>query len=49
VWGIEYGEEREYLHVYIGHIRSKIEKDPKDPKYIITIPRVGHRFDSAKY
>jgi two-component system KDP operon response regulator KdpE len=44
VWGPEFKEEREYLHVYIGHLRNKLESDPKKPKYIISVPRVGYRF-----
>lgn len=44
VWGPEYGTERQYLHVYIGYLRAKIELDPKHPEYIITVPGVGYRF-----
>ena len=44
IWGPEFKEEREYLHVYIGHLRNKLESDPKNPKYIISVPRVGYRF-----
>lgn len=44
VWGPEFKEEREYLHVYIGHLRNKLEFEPKNPKYIISVPRVGYRF-----
>lgn len=44
IWGPEFGEEREYLHVYIGHLRNKLESDPKNPRYIISVPRVGYRF-----
>ena len=46
IWGAEYGTEREYLHVYIGSLRSKIETDPKHPKYITNIPGVGYSFRS---
>jgi len=44
IWGPEFGEEREYLHVYIGHLRNKLESDPKNPEHIVSIPRVGYRF-----
>ncbi len=44
VWGPEYAEEREYLRVFIGRIRKKIEEDPYQPKHIITIPGVGYKF-----
>jgi two-component system, OmpR family, KDP operon response regulator KdpE len=44
VWGAEYGEEREYLRVYISQLRRKIEKDPLRPVHILTEPGVGYRF-----
>ena len=44
VWGPEYGEETEYLRVYIGHLRQKIEKDPRNPEYILTERGIGYRF-----
>ena len=43
IWGGEYGDEREYLRVYISQIRQKIELDPLRPKYIVTEPGVGYR------
>jgi len=43
VWGPEYEIEREYLHVYIGRLRAKIEPDPKQPQYIISIPGMGYK------
>ncbi len=42
IWGPEYGEEIEYLRVYIGRLRNKIEADPQNPKHIITEPGVGY-------
>ena len=45
VWGPEYGEEAEYLRVYIGRLRQKIESDPLHPKYLYTERGVGYRFD----
>ena len=44
VWGPEYRQEREYLHVFVGHLRAKLEPDPAKPRYIITVPGVGYRF-----
>ena len=43
VWGPDYGEEIEYLHVFINQLRKKIEKDPSHPKYLLTEPWVGYR------
>ena len=45
VWGPDYGEETEYLRVFINQLRKKIEPDPKNPRYIHTEPWVGYRFD----
>ncbi len=42
VWGAEYGNETEYLRVYVGRLRSKIEGDPKNPKHILTKTGVGY-------
>jgi two-component system, OmpR family, KDP operon response regulator KdpE len=44
VWGPEYGEETENLRVVINQLRKKIEKDPSQPKFILTEPWVGYRF-----
>ena len=44
VWGIEYRGEREYLHVFIRRLRKELEPDPENPRYIITVPRVGYKF-----
>lgn len=44
VWGPEYGEEREYVRVFIGQLRRKIEDDPSNPRFIVTESRVGYRF-----
>ncbi len=44
VWGPEYGQEAEYLRVYIGRLRSKIEDDPAAPRYIVTERGVGYCF-----
>jgi two-component system KDP operon response regulator KdpE len=44
VWGQEYGHEVEYLRVYMGHLRQKMESDPLKPKYILTERGIGYRF-----
>ena len=44
VWGPDYGEEREYVRVFIRQLRRKIEDDPASPQYIVTEPGVGYRF-----
>lgn len=44
VWGAEYGDEREYLRVYISQLRHKIESEPMNPEHILTEPGVGYRF-----
>lgn len=42
VWGPEYGDEVEYLRVYVSHLRRKIEPDPDHPQYLLTVPGVGY-------
>ncbi len=44
VWGSEYREEREYLHVFVRRLRAKLEPDPANPRYITTVPGVGYQF-----
>lgn len=44
VWGPEYGEETEYLRVYIRYLRQKLEADPSNPCYILTQPGAGYLF-----
>ncbi len=46
VWGTEYGNEAEYLRVYVGKLRQKIEVDPLKPKYLHTEHGIGYRFES---
>jgi two-component system, OmpR family, KDP operon response regulator KdpE len=46
VWGPEYGEEHEYLRVYIGHLRQKIEMNPSRPEYIVTKRGIGYSFET---
>ena len=43
VWGHDYGDEVEYLRVFINQLRKKIEKNPSSPKYLLTEPWVGYR------
>ncbi len=44
VWGPEYGEEADYLRVYVRQLRLKVEEEPSRPKYIITEPGIGYVF-----
>jgi two-component system KDP operon response regulator KdpE len=45
IWGGNYAEQTEYLRVFIGQLRKKIEPDPSTPRYILTEPWIGYRFD----
>jgi two-component system KDP operon response regulator KdpE len=45
VWGAEYGDEAEYLRVYVGKLRHKIEVDPLKPRYLLTEHGIGYRFE----
>ncbi len=47
VWGNEYSSEKEYLRVFVGRLRRKLEPDPKNPKYIQTIPGVGYQIATS--
>lgn len=44
VWGPDSVGEHQYLRVYVGQIRQKIEADPTRPRYLLTEPGVGYRF-----
>ncbi|OQY34490.1 MAG: DNA-binding response regulator [Anaerolineaceae bacterium 4572_5.1] len=46
VWGPEYGEEAEYLRVYMGKLRQKIEVDPLHPEHLLTERGIGYQFES---
>ncbi len=48
VWGYEYQNEPHYVRLYINYLRQKIEKDPANPKYILTERGVGYRFIDYK-
>lgn len=45
VWGPEYGDETEYLRVYIGRLRQKIEVNPLEPQYLLTERGIGYLFN----
>ncbi len=44
VWGYEYRDEAHYVRLYINYLRQKLEKDPSNPKYVLTERGVGYRF-----
>jgi two-component system KDP operon response regulator KdpE len=44
VWGPDYGDQVEYLRVFVNQLRKKIEPDPAHPRYLLTEPWVGYRF-----
>jgi two-component system KDP operon response regulator KdpE len=46
IWGPAYREESNYLHVYVSHLRRKIEPDPARPRYLLNQPGVGYRLVS---
>jgi two-component system KDP operon response regulator KdpE len=43
IWGPAYREESNYLHVYVSHLRRKIEPDPARPRYLLNQPGIGYR------
>ncbi|MGA2483956.1 MAG: response regulator transcription factor [Candidatus Acidiferrales bacterium] len=47
VWGPDYGDETEYLRVFINQLRKKLEVNPNKPRYILTEPWVGYRFEAG--
>lgn len=48
VWGYEYRDEPHYVRLYVNYLRQKLEKDPSNPKYILTERGVGYRFIDYK-
>ena len=42
-WGPRYATQTQYLHVYMGHLRAKLETEPARPKLLLTEPGVGYR------
>ena len=47
VWGPEYGDELEYLRTFVRQLRTKIEDDPGNPKYLVTEAHIGYRFSES--
>lgn len=47
VWGPGYEGQSNYLRVYVGQLRRKIEPDPAHPRYLLTSPGLGYRFDAS--
>jgi two-component system, OmpR family, KDP operon response regulator KdpE len=45
IWGGDYTGQTEYLRVFVGQLRKKIEPDPTKPRYIVTEPWIGYRFN----
>ena len=45
VWGPQYGAETNYLRVFIAQVRRKLEPQPSNPRYFITEPGIGYRFE----
>jgi len=48
VWGSNNVEQNEYLRVFVGQLRKKLEPDASSPKYILTEPWVGYRFEPGE-
>jgi len=48
VWGLRYEEETNYLRVYMAQIRRKLEPQPARPRYFITEPGMGYRFEPGE-
>jgi DNA-binding response OmpR family regulator len=47
VWGWEYQDSVDYVHVYLSHLRRKLEEDPRNPKYLLTERGIGYRFEKS--
>ena len=47
IWGNEYNSEKEYVRVFIGRLRKKLEPDPRNPRHIQTVPGVGYYLAAA--
>ena len=47
MWGPGYEEQGNYLRVYMGQLRRKLEPKQGSPRYLITTPGIGYRFDVA--
>ena len=49
LWGGNYVEQNEYLRVFVGNLRKKIETDGASPRYILTEPWIGYRFNPSEW
>jgi two-component system, OmpR family, KDP operon response regulator KdpE len=47
IWGASYRQQAHSLHVYVARLRKKLEPDPQVPRYLLTEPGVGYRFDTS--
>jgi two-component system KDP operon response regulator KdpE len=48
VWGPNYIDQTQYLRVYVGHLREKLEAEPSNPSLLLTEPGVGYRLVVAE-
>jgi two-component system KDP operon response regulator KdpE len=48
VWGPGYRDETNYLRVFMTHIRQRLEPEPSRPRYFVTEPGIGYRFQTAE-
>ena len=46
IWGEAYANQAQYLRVFIGQLRKKLERNTARPQYILTDPGVGYRFET---
>jgi DNA-binding response OmpR family regulator len=44
VWGDAYTDSLNYVHIYVYHLRQKVEEDPKNPVYLRSVRGMGYRF-----
>lgn len=49
LWGKAHEENIQYLRIYIGQLRQKVEPDPANPTYIITEPGIGYRLEKIAW
>ena len=47
VWGSEYRSNTNYAHIYVWRLRQKIERDPKNPQYLLSESGIGYRFEKS--
>jgi two-component system KDP operon response regulator KdpE len=48
VWGPRYDDETGYIRVHLGHVRRKLEPNPSQPRYFLTEPGIGYRFEAGQ-